>query len=70
MLPKLISQYRAEGYQFITLEEAERDPYYREDVDPSLPPRSGTLEQQFNAKHLDPSSIRAFVEPNFENVCR
>lgn len=38
MLPRLLAQYRREGFRFVTLDQAERDPAYAADVDPSLPP--------------------------------
>lgn len=37
MLPRLIALYKSRGFQFITLEEAEKDPVYASDIDPSLP---------------------------------
>lgn len=39
MLPDLIAQYRAEGYEFVTLEQAEADPIYT--VDPKQPTPGG-----------------------------
>ena len=38
MLPRLLAQYRREGFRFVSLPAAERDPAYAADVDPSLPP--------------------------------
>lgn len=38
MLPRLLAQYKAEGFRFVTLPQAEADPAYAADVDPSLPP--------------------------------
>jgi peptidoglycan/xylan/chitin deacetylase (PgdA/CDA1 family) len=37
MMPRLVALYREQGFRFVTLEKAERDPAYREDVDASLP---------------------------------
>lgn len=37
MLPRLIALYKSRGFEFITLEEAEKDPVYASDIDPSLP---------------------------------
>lgn len=41
MLPRLIALYRAAGVRFVSLPEAERDPAYAADIDPSLPPAPG-----------------------------
>jgi hypothetical protein len=44
MLPQLIAQFRARGFQFITLEQAEQDPAYA--FDPHIGyPGGGTLEE-------------------------
>jgi peptidoglycan/xylan/chitin deacetylase (PgdA/CDA1 family) len=37
MLPRLLAQYRQQGFRFVTLPQAESDPAYASDVDPSLP---------------------------------
>jgi peptidoglycan-N-acetylglucosamine deacetylase len=37
MLPRLIALYKSRGFEFITLEEAEKDPVYASDIEPSLP---------------------------------
>jgi peptidoglycan/xylan/chitin deacetylase (PgdA/CDA1 family) len=37
MLPKLIALYKAKGVSFVSLEDAEKDPYYRGYTDPTLP---------------------------------
>jgi peptidoglycan/xylan/chitin deacetylase (PgdA/CDA1 family) len=38
MLPRLLAQYRHEGFQFTSLAEAEADPAYAADRDPGVPP--------------------------------
>jgi peptidoglycan/xylan/chitin deacetylase (PgdA/CDA1 family) len=43
MLPRLLAQYRAEGFTFVTLAEAMRDPFYRADADPGSPPATDNL---------------------------
>jgi lysophospholipase L1-like esterase len=45
MLPTLLGQYRAEGFEFITLQQAESDEFYRNDVDLTLPSSADSLEQ-------------------------
>lgn len=39
MLPRLLAQYKKEGFRFVTLPQAEKDPAYAADLDPSLPPQ-------------------------------
>jgi len=38
MLPRLLAQYRSEGFRFVSLPRAESDPAYAADVNPALPP--------------------------------
>jgi peptidoglycan/xylan/chitin deacetylase (PgdA/CDA1 family) len=44
MLPKLLDLYLSRGVKFITLPEAERDPFYRVDTNPHLPAAPEDLE--------------------------
>ena len=44
MMPRLLELYRSKGFQFITLERAESDPFYRSMTDPGLPPGPDSLE--------------------------
>jgi xylan 1,4-beta-xylosidase len=44
MLPQLLDMYRKAGFRFVSLPEAERHPFYRSDVDPSLPAEPVNLE--------------------------
>lgn len=62
MLPRLLKLYRERGFSFITLEEAEKDPFYRNDLDLSLSPAPDTLEEAMRIRGLalpsrPPSSI-------------
>jgi len=45
MLPRLLAQYRKEGFRFVSLPMAESDPAYAADVNPALPP-APTLDQR------------------------
>jgi peptidoglycan/xylan/chitin deacetylase (PgdA/CDA1 family) len=50
MLPRLLELYRERGFSFVTLEQAERDPFYKPDVDlTSMLP--DTLEGALTAAH-------------------
>jgi len=45
LLPRLLRQYRDEGFDFTTLGKAEADPVFAADVDPVLPPAPARWEQ-------------------------
>jgi lysophospholipase L1-like esterase len=69
MLPQLLDLYRSRGFQFITLPEAERDQFYREDTDLNLPPSPDTLEGVAAEKHLPfPPEPQLSVQP--ESLCK
>jgi peptidoglycan-N-acetylglucosamine deacetylase len=53
MLPRLLQVYRARGFTFVTLEEAEKDPFYKYDVDPKLLPGPDSLEGAMAEKGLE-----------------
>lgn len=68
MLPRLLDLYRRKGFRFVTLAEAQRDPHYRSDMDPTLPPQPQHLDDALAAKRLAvPPSAPA---PSFDSVCR
>jgi peptidoglycan/xylan/chitin deacetylase (PgdA/CDA1 family) len=52
MLPRLLALYREQGFRFVTLPEAERDPAYAADVDPSRPPEPVGLVARARAKGI------------------
>jgi len=54
VLPRLLKLYRNKGFMFITLEQAEADPFYRSDVDLSLPAGADTLEGAMWERKLHP----------------
>jgi peptidoglycan-N-acetylglucosamine deacetylase len=69
MLPRLLKLYRDRGFTFVRLEDAEKDPFYRNDVDPSLPAVPDTLEEAMRAKKLPlPAAPRPAVDLNA--ICR
>lgn len=68
MLPKLLDLYRAKGFQFVTLDEAERDEFYREDTDLRLPPGPDMLEGLAAERHVPMS--RHDPGPALDSVCR
>jgi hypothetical protein len=52
MLPRLLKVYESHGFTFVSLEDAEKDPFYKYDVDPKLLPAPDTLEGAMFEKHL------------------
>ena len=52
LLPRLLELYRAKGASFVSLEDAEKDPFYRNDLDLSLPASPDTLGQAMQARGL------------------
>lgn len=59
MMPQLLALYRTAGFRFVSVAEAERDPTYREDVDPRRPPRESSL--------FGRASIRGLPQPRTTN---
>jgi peptidoglycan-N-acetylglucosamine deacetylase len=68
MLPRLLEQYKSQGFTFVTLEQAERDAFYASDTDPSLPPEPANLAEAARAKGitLAPHPLM----PGLDAVCR
>lgn len=52
MLPRLLALYRERGFSFVTLEEAESAPFYKNDLDLSLPSSPDSLEATMAARGL------------------
>ena len=69
MLPQLLDLYRASGFEFVTLPEAEKDEFYREDTDLALPPGPDMLEGVMAARHL-PLPPRGNPAAQLESFCR
>jgi peptidoglycan/xylan/chitin deacetylase (PgdA/CDA1 family) len=69
MLPELLAQYRAEGFHFISLAEAETDPTYEDDPDVGNDGGGALLEQMMEKKHLPfPLNSKPYKELNA--MCR
>ncbi len=69
MLPKLLDLYRSRGFRFITLPQAERDPFYRLDTNPSLPSGPTTFEDALRARNL-PVPAPPASPLDFNSLCR
>jgi peptidoglycan/xylan/chitin deacetylase (PgdA/CDA1 family) len=52
LLPDLLDLFKREGFDFISLEDAQKDPAYQSDPDAALPHGGTFLEQLTEAKHL------------------
>ena len=52
MLPDLLELFKKQGFDFVSLEEAEKDPAYQSDPDAALLHGGTLLEQLTEAKHL------------------
>ncbi len=69
-LPKLLALYKKHGFQFVSLEQAERDPYYRAIYDPSLPAPPNDLEHAMMAKDLKPPPAPSIYTAELDAMCR
>ena len=52
MLPRLLALYKSKGFSFVTLEEAEKDPFYKGSMGPSVAAPPDTLEGAMHAEGL------------------
>ena len=68
MLPQLIDLYKSRGFTFVTLEQAQRDPWYKGYMDPREPEAPGRPESQLQAKGL-PVPARHNYGPELEAIC-
>jgi peptidoglycan/xylan/chitin deacetylase (PgdA/CDA1 family) len=53
MLPSLLDSLQKQGFEFISLQEAEEDPAYQTDPNAALSTGGTLLEQMVESKHLD-----------------
>jgi len=69
MLPRLLDLYRSKGFTFVTLKDAENDPFYASSIDLSLPEQPDTLEGAMQARRLPlPPRPHPSFDPN--SLCR
>jgi peptidoglycan-N-acetylglucosamine deacetylase len=69
MLPRLLKLYRDRGFSFIRLEDAVKDPFYKNDLDLTLSPVPDSLEEAMWVRGLP---VPARPKPNMDlnTVCR
>jgi len=69
MLPELLALYRTKGFSFISLEEAEKDPAYKDDPDIGSKEGGALLELMVQRRKLQfPPNSKPYKE--LENTCR
>jgi hypothetical protein len=54
MMPRLLQLYRQEGFGFVSLPQAQQDPFYRPDQDLAVQGAPDTLEAAMAARGLRP----------------
>jgi peptidoglycan/xylan/chitin deacetylase (PgdA/CDA1 family) len=69
MLPRLLKLYRDKGFTFVTLQDAENDPFYAGAIDPSLPDQPDNLESAMQARGL-PLPARPKLSLDLNSLCR
>ncbi len=69
MMPRLLDLYKSRGFQFVTLQQAERDKFYEQQTDLSLPAGPNNLEGMMWQRNQAPPQ-HAVPTPNFDTLCR
>ena len=69
MLPRLLKLYRDKGFTFISIQDAENDPFYASAIDPSLPDHPDSLEGAMQARGL-PLPPRPKLNLDLNALCR
>jgi peptidoglycan/xylan/chitin deacetylase (PgdA/CDA1 family) len=69
MLPRLIKVYQDKGFSFVTLQQAESDPFYKQDVDLSLPAGPDSLEGMMHTRGL-PLPKHSGPAIDFNAICK
>ena len=69
MAPRLLRLYQSHGIAFVSLADAEKDPFYQYDVDPKILPGADTLEGAMFEKHL-PLPQKKDYSAGLDKVCR
>jgi peptidoglycan/xylan/chitin deacetylase (PgdA/CDA1 family) len=70
MLPDLLDLFKKQGFDFITLEEAQKDPAYQSDPDAALLHGGTFLEQLTEAKHLKYPAHMDRPMDKLDAICR
>lgn len=70
LLPQLLEIYKAADFRFVSLQEAERDPFYANDVHLNLPGEPDTLEAAAHARGVKDWPKHAGLPEELNTVCR
>ena len=70
MLPRLLELYRSRGFQFVTLQQAESDDFYRQDMDLNLPPGPDMLEGVAAERHIVQTTSGTAPIIQFDSICK
>jgi peptidoglycan-N-acetylglucosamine deacetylase len=69
MLPELLALYRSAGFKFVSLQEAQQDPAYRDDEGFASQFGGGLLEQMMRRRHLKfPANTKPYKQ--LDDACR
>lgn len=69
MLPRLLALYKSKGFSFVTLEEAEEDPFYKGSMKPAMDAPADSLEVAIEARGL-PLPARPKPSVDVNSLCR
>jgi peptidoglycan/xylan/chitin deacetylase (PgdA/CDA1 family) len=70
MLPDLLDQFKKQGFHFVSLKDAEKDPTYQGDPDSALKFGGTLLEQLTEARHLQYPPHAERPMDKLEAICR
>jgi peptidoglycan/xylan/chitin deacetylase (PgdA/CDA1 family) len=70
MLPQFLDSLKRQGFRFITLPDAEKDPAYKSDPDLAMEDGGTLLDQMLEAKHLDLPPHAEKPYDQLDAVCR
>ncbi|MFN4175642.1 polysaccharide deacetylase family protein [Phenylobacterium sp.] len=68
MAPRLLALYRSKGVRFVSLAEAEADPFYRSDVEIAPTAEPLTLEAEARGRGIEPAPAPAIAD--LAELCR
>lgn len=69
MMPRLLELYRARGVRLVSLDEAERDPFYQDEIRSAASPAAATLENVMRQRGL-PVPPKAWNAGEIGQICR
>jgi len=69
LLPRLLKLYRDKGFSFISIDEAEKDDFYRNDLDLSLSPIPDTLEEAMKMRNF-PLPVHPRPDIDLNSICK